>query len=90
MNRLRTWFRNEPAVQRAYYVTGTADHVVIVIARDIQEFDALVSEMMATANLVMRAIKRGLMVPIDEGRTCRARGGVYSEVEAMERVEWRA
>jgi len=47
VNRLRTWFRNEPAVQRAYYVTGTADHVVIVIARDIQEFDALVSEMMA-------------------------------------------
>jgi len=75
VNRLRAWFRNEPAVQQAYYVTGTADYVLIVVARDIQEFDALMSEMMAanpnirrfTTNVVMSAIKRGLMVPVDEG-----------------------
>jgi hypothetical protein len=56
------------------------------------------SEMMAanpnvrrfTTNVVMSAIKRGLMVPIDESRTCRACSGVYSGGEAMERVEWRA
>jgi Lrp/AsnC family leucine-responsive transcriptional regulator len=74
VDRLRSWFRTEPAVQQAYYVTGTADYVVLVMAADIQGFDALMSDMMAanpnvrrfTTNVVMSTIKRGLAVPIDE------------------------
>jgi DNA-binding Lrp family transcriptional regulator len=74
VRKLRDWFRGEPAVQQAYYVTGSADYVLLVVTRDIQAFDALMSEMMAsnpnvrrfTTNVVMSAVKRGLMVPIDE------------------------
>jgi len=74
VNKLRDWFRTEPAVQQAYYVTGSADYVLVVVVRDIQAFDALMSEMMAanpnvrrfTTNVVMSAVKRGLMVPVDE------------------------
>jgi DNA-binding Lrp family transcriptional regulator len=72
---LREWMRNEPAVQQSYYVTGTADYVLVVTARDIAEFDTLMSEMMVanpnvrrfTTNVVMGTIKRGLFVPVDEG-----------------------
>jgi DNA-binding Lrp family transcriptional regulator len=71
---LRDWMRKEPAVQQSYYVTGTADYVLVVTARDIAEFDALMSEMMVanpnvrrfTTNVVMGTIKRGLFVPVGE------------------------
>ena len=74
VGKLRAWFRAEPAVQQSYYVTGTADYVLLVNASDIQAFDALMSDMMAanpnvrrfTTNVVMSTIKRGLSVPIDK------------------------
>ncbi|MBA3667108.1 MAG: Lrp/AsnC family transcriptional regulator [Sphingomonas sp.] len=69
---LRAWLRFEPAIQQAYYVTGGTDYVLIVTARDIGEFDSLMSRMMVenknirrfTTNVVMSAIKRGLFVPV--------------------------
>ena len=72
---LRAWVRNEPAVQQTYYVTGTADYVMLVTAVDIAAFDQLMSEMMAanpnirrfSTQVVMGTIKRGLFVPVDEG-----------------------
>ena len=71
---LRSWLRREPAVQQAYYVTGTADYVLIIVAPDIAEFDALMSRMMMhnpnvrrfTTQVVMSSVKRGLAVPIDD------------------------
>ena len=74
VDRLRDWFRTEPAVQQAYYVTGSGDYILLVLTPDIQAFDGLMSEMMAanpnvrrfTTNVVMSTIKRGLAVPIDE------------------------
>jgi len=68
---LRAWLRNQPAVQQAYYVTGSADYVLLVTAPSIAEFDALMTRMMSdnpnvrrfTTNVVMTAIKRGLFVP---------------------------
>jgi len=73
VQRLRGWIRTEPAVQQAHYVTGSADYVLAVTARDIAEFDGLMSEMMAanpnvrrfTTNVVMSTVKRGLFVPVD-------------------------
>lgn len=74
VQRLRDWFRDEPAVQQAHYVTGSADYVLLVTAPDIAEFDGLMSEMMAanpnvrrfTTNVVMSTVKRGLFVPVEE------------------------
>jgi DNA-binding Lrp family transcriptional regulator len=74
VQRLRAWIHSEPAVQQAYYVTGSSDYVLIVTARDIAEFDTLMSKLMAanpnvrrfTTNVVMSTIKRGLFVPVEE------------------------
>lgn len=73
VQRLRAWVRSEPSVQQAYYVTGTADYVMLVTASDIAAFDMLMSEMMAanpnirrfTTQVVMSSIKRGLFVPVE-------------------------
>jgi Lrp/AsnC family transcriptional regulator, leucine-responsive regulatory protein len=71
---LRKWLRDEPAVQQAYYVTGSADYVLIIVAPEIAEFDALMSRMMLanpnvrrfTTQVVMSSVKRGLAVPVDQ------------------------
>ncbi len=73
VKKLRDWIRSEPAVQQAYYVTGSADYVLLVTAPDIASFESLMSEMIAanpnvrrfTTNVVMGTIKRGLFVPVD-------------------------
>ncbi|MDP9421992.1 MAG: Lrp/AsnC family transcriptional regulator [Pseudomonadota bacterium] len=73
VQRLRAWVGGEPAIQQAYYVTGTADYVMLVTAPDIAAFDGLMSDMMAanpnvrrfTTQVVMSTIKRGLFVPVD-------------------------
>lgn len=75
VQKLRAWVRNEAAIQQTYYVTGTADYVLLVTAPDIAAFDALMSEMMVanpnirrfTTQVVMSTIKRGLFVPVDGG-----------------------
>ena len=72
---LRAWVKNEPSIQQTYYVTGTADYVMLVTAVDIAAFDQLMSEMMAanpnirrfTTQVVMSTVKRGLFVPVDNG-----------------------
>ena len=73
VDKLRNWIRAEPSIQQAYYVTGSADYVLLITASDIAAFDQLMSELMAanpnvrrfTTNVVMSSIKRGLYVPID-------------------------
>ena len=70
---LRAWLRAEDCVQQGYYVTGTADYVLVISAGDIGAFDQLMSRMMQensnvrrfTTNVVMATIKRGLYVPVD-------------------------
>ena len=75
VQRLRAWVNGQPSVQQAYYVTGTADYVLLVTAPDIAAFDRLMSDMMAanpnvrrfTTQVVMATIKRGLFVPVEDG-----------------------
>ena len=70
---LRRWLRREPAVQQAYYVTGSADYVLAVTAPDIACFDDFMTRMMVenpnvrrfTTNVVLTAVKRGLFVPVE-------------------------
>jgi len=70
---LRRWIRSEPWVQQAYYVTGSADYVLMVSAPDIGSFDEFMTRMMVsnpnvrrfTTNVAMTVVKRGLFVPVD-------------------------
>ena len=62
----------EEQVQQVYYVTGTADFVLVVVAPDVGAYDALMSRLMAdnpnvrrfTTNVALGVGKRGLLVPI--------------------------
>lgn len=73
VRKLRAWLNSEPAIQQAYYVTGTADYVIFVTAPDIASFDRMMSELMAanpnvrrfTTQVVMSTVKRGLFVPVE-------------------------
>lgn len=70
--RLRQWLAAEEQVQQVYYVTGTADFVLVVVAPDVGAYDALMSRLMAdnpnvrrfTTNVALGVGKRGLLVPI--------------------------
>ncbi|MEN2710874.1 Lrp/AsnC family transcriptional regulator [Sphingomonas sp. NPDC092331] len=70
--RLRQWLAAEEQVQQIYYVTGTADFVLVVVAPDVGAYDALMSRLMAdnpnvrrfTTNVALGVGKRGLFVPI--------------------------
>ena len=73
VEKLRSWIASEPSIQQAYYVTGSADYILMVTAPDIASFDQLMSDLMAanpnvrrfTTNVVMSSIKRGLYVPVE-------------------------
>lgn len=41
VNEFRCTARKEPLVQQCYYVTGEADFIVIALAQDMDEFEAL-------------------------------------------------
>ena len=73
--RLRGWLIAEPAVQQAYYVTGEWDFVLIVAARGIQEYDAMMARLLAenpvirrfTTHVALAVPKRSLAVPVLAG-----------------------
>lgn len=70
--RLRQWLAAEAQIQQVYYVTGTADFVLVVVAPDVGAYDALMSRLMAdnpnvrrfTTNVALGVGKRGLFVPV--------------------------
>jgi len=74
LSRLRAWLADEDAVQEVFYVTGAWDFVLIVTARDVEAYDALMSRLMAdnpnirrfTTNVALGTYKRRLFVPIGE------------------------
>lgn len=69
---LRRWFAGEDQVQQVYYVTGSADFVLIITAPDVNSYDALMARMIAdnsnvrrfTTNVALGIGKRGLFVPV--------------------------
>lgn len=70
---LKQWIAAEPVIQEAWYVTGAGDYVLIVVARDVDDFDALMQRMMVENGNVRRfqtrvalsTLKRGVLVPMD-------------------------
>lgn len=69
---LKQWIAAEAMIQEAWYVTGAGDYVLIVVARDVEDFEALMQSMVAENANVRRyqtrvalgTIKRGLLVPV--------------------------
>jgi Lrp/AsnC family leucine-responsive transcriptional regulator len=67
----KQWIRTESAVQQAWYLTGDGDYVLVVTARDVEEYDALMERLLHENRNVRRfrtrvslgTLKRGLAVP---------------------------
>lgn len=72
MSRLRQWLGNEDQVQQVFYVTGSADFILVVTAPDVDSYDGLMSRLMAdntnvrrfTTNVALGVSKRGVFVPV--------------------------
>ncbi|AIF47608.1 Lrp/AsnC family transcriptional regulator [Dyella japonica] len=70
---LKQWIATEPCIQEAWYVTGAGDYVLIVSARDVDDFEALMQRLVAeNANVrrfqtrvALSTLKRGMLVPMD-------------------------
>jgi Lrp/AsnC family transcriptional regulator, leucine-responsive regulatory protein len=71
---LKRWIADEPAIQEAWYVTGDGDFVLVVTARDVEGYDALMQKLVTENSNVRRfrtrvalgTLKRGASVPVDE------------------------
>jgi len=64
----------QPDVQQFFFVTGTDDYVILLTLRSMEDYDRFVQEhlvsnplvIMSDTNVVIRALKLSLAVPIDE------------------------
>ena len=70
---LKQWIAAEPCIQEAWYVTGAGDYVLIVAARDVDDFEALMQRFVADnpnvrrfqTRVALSSLKRGMFVPMD-------------------------
>jgi Lrp/AsnC family transcriptional regulator, leucine-responsive regulatory protein len=70
---LKQWIAAEPCIQEAWYVTGAGDYVLVAVARDVDDFEALMQRMVAdNANVrrfqtrvALSTLKRGMLVPLE-------------------------
>jgi Lrp/AsnC family leucine-responsive transcriptional regulator len=64
--------KNNPAVQQCYYVTGSADFILLVTAVDMEDYDKFTRTVFFDnpnirnfqTNVVMDSVKTGLSVPV--------------------------
>jgi len=71
LDQFRARIDGEPRIQQSYYVTGASDFVLIVLARDMDDYEALTQRLFFgnrhvrhfTTSVVMKACKVGLDVP---------------------------
>jgi Lrp/AsnC family transcriptional regulator, leucine-responsive regulatory protein len=71
---LKRWIAEEPTIQEAWDVTGESDFVLVVTARDIEEYDALMRKLVHENTNIRRfrtrvaldTLKRGCRVPVNE------------------------
>lgn len=70
LERLRTWAAADDQIQQLYYVTGGVDLVAVILARDVEHYDAITARLMRdnplirriTTNVVLKPLKSGLYV----------------------------
>lgn len=68
---LRAWIAAEPAVQQAFYVTGSVDFMLVVTAPSVAAYERIMSRLLAdnanvrryTTHAVLGVEKRGLYLP---------------------------
>jgi Lrp/AsnC family leucine-responsive transcriptional regulator len=61
-----------PQVMQAYYVTGNADYILVITAKNMADYEAFACEFLSKrphvkhfrTSIVMRRVKRGLILPI--------------------------
>jgi Lrp/AsnC family leucine-responsive transcriptional regulator len=66
------FLREHPEIQQAYYISGDADLLLIVIVPEISHYDRLTAELVSkhpmikriTTSVVFRELKVGLFVPV--------------------------
>jgi Lrp/AsnC family transcriptional regulator, leucine-responsive regulatory protein len=66
------FLQEHPEIQQAYYISGDADLLLIVIVPEISHYDRLAAELVAkhpmikriTTSVVFRELKVGLFVPV--------------------------
>jgi Lrp/AsnC family leucine-responsive transcriptional regulator len=66
-----------PEVMQCYYVTGDADFILVITAKDMPGYDAFLTRLFSQSkhikriqtNVVIQRIKTGLTVPLDEGQS---------------------
>lgn len=69
---LRKWLSDHDEVQQVFYVTGNVDFILVLSARSTEEFDELMTRLVAentnvrkfTTYVALGVPKRGLVVPI--------------------------
>lgn len=76
LNKLRDWLRKRDEVQQVFWVTGAADFILVIAARDAESFDVMMSCLLVdnpnvrrfTTNVALGVVKRSLMlrVPLTE------------------------
>ncbi|WP_370946138.1 Lrp/AsnC family transcriptional regulator [Amycolatopsis sp. cg5] len=76
LDAFRKQVQAEEHVQQCYYVTGSADFVLVVTCRDMSEFEAFTHRMFFnngevrhfTTSVAMERVKVGLTLPLDQQR----------------------
>ena len=66
--------RSNPNVVQFYFVTGKPDYIILLSARTMEDYDAFLQEhllsdpfvVMSETNVVIRSLKSGTAIPIDE------------------------
>ena len=74
MDAFKKEMKQNPAVQQCYYVTGSADFILIVTAHDMEDYDQFTREAFFDntnirgfqTNVVMDPVKVGLFLPVEE------------------------
>jgi DNA-binding Lrp family transcriptional regulator len=71
--KFRDWAKQVDEIQQIYYVTGAADLIVIITAKDVEVYDRLTARVMEcnpmirriTTNVVLNTLKAGLFIPVE-------------------------
>jgi Lrp/AsnC family transcriptional regulator, leucine-responsive regulatory protein len=73
LNRLRHWLASKAQIQQVYYVTGTADFMLVLSAENINAYDELMQALMKdnpnvrrfSTNVVLGIHKQSLFLPVE-------------------------
>lgn len=71
--RFRLWLEGQQDIQQAYYVTGSVDIILIILARDVEAYEGIVARILAqnpqirriNTNMGLNVLKLGLALPMD-------------------------